>query len=186
MASAITAHARTACHGKAASSATHASKPCLMFGASVAMRHTNGRGAHAQSGCLSFGSLLANQQRQSATCNRQVAGRPAAASDQAGALIRSTNRQHAARTHRQHASGKTAVSTMVYRPRPKSLETLQNAGSSIQGGVCMQGRSINIHGLENLLSRSVPPLGSLTGRCSRRPFTGSLRQRLMGAAELGR
>ena len=96
-ASANVEHAGMACHGKAASSVVHALKPCLMFGASASMRHANGRNAHAQSGCLSFGSLLTNQQRQSATRHRHVAGRPAAASDRTRAQARSTNKQHAAR-----------------------------------------------------------------------------------------
>lgn len=36
------------------------------------------------------------------------------------------------------------------------------------------------------LSRDVPTLTSLTGRCSRRSVTASLRHGLMGVAELGR
>ena len=128
-ASASAEHAGTTCHGKAAFfamaahinshrhyragmssqatatfSATHALKPCFMFGASAARRHAIGRGAHAQSGCLSFGSLLTNQQRQSATRHRFVAGRPAAASARLGALAsqRTTARSRGIR-HRCHA-----------------------------------------------------------------------------------
>ena len=157
-------HAGMACRGKAASSVVHALKPCFVFGASVSMQHATGRCVHAQSGCLTFSSLLTKQQRQSATCHRHVAGRPAAASDQSGALTTSTNRQHAARTSQQHASWKLAVSTMVCRPRPKSFGTVQNVGSQIQGSAGMQGRIINIQGLSGLLPLSVPSLGSLTGR----------------------
>src|SRR5690606_31274998 len=135
----IAEHAGTPCHGKAAFSATHALKPCSMFGASVAMRHATGRGADAQSGCLSFGSLLTQQQRQNATRHRHVAGRPAAASDLAGARARSTNMQHAARARWQHASCKAAVSAMVCRPRPKSLAAVQNVAIQIQGSVAMHG-----------------------------------------------
>ena len=145
MASAITAHARTACHGKAAFAVIHASKPCLMFGASVSTRHATGLGTHAHSGCLPFGSLPTKQLRQSATRHRQVAGRPAAASHQSSALATSTNKHHAARTSRQHTSSKVAVTAMVYSPGPKSLETLKNGGSQIEGSAGMQGRIINIH-----------------------------------------
>jgi hypothetical protein len=163
-ASANTAHAGTACHGTAAFSAAHALKPCFMFGASVSMRHAIGRGAHAQSGCLSFGSLLASQRRQSATRHRQVAGRPAAASHQSGALATSTNKHHAARTRWQHASHKVAVSTMVCRTRPKSLETLQNVGRQIQGSAGMQGRIINIHRHSGVFSYALASVTRLTRR----------------------
>ena len=147
---------------KALFSAAHASRPCLMFGASVAKRHANGRDAHAQSGCLSFGSLLAQQQRQSAARHRQVAGRPAAASNPAGVWVRSTNEQHAARIRQQHASCKEAVSTMVCRPRPKSLETLQNVACQIQGSAGMQGRIINIHRRFGVFSSALASATSLT------------------------
>lgn len=181
MASSITAHARTACHGKAVFSAAHASKPCLMFGASVAMRHANRRDAHAQSGCLTFGSLLTDQQRQSATRYRQVAGRPAAASHSSGAQARSTKTQHADRTRSQHASHEVAVSTMVCRPRPKSLETLQNVGSQIQGSAGMQSRVINIHRHSGVFSSALAPVTRLTRRSSRHQ-----RAAHVGAAYLGR
>jgi hypothetical protein len=162
--SAITAHARTAIHGQAVFSATHTLKPCFMFGTSVSMRHAIGRGAQSQSGCLTFGSLLTNQQRQSATRHRQVAGRPAAASDQSSAQVLSTNKQHAARTSWQHASCKLAVSTMVCRPRPKSLETVQNVGHQIQGSAGMQGQIINIHRHSGVFSSALSPAPRLTRR----------------------
>jgi hypothetical protein len=162
--SAITAHARTACHGKAVFSVAHALKPCLMFGASVSMRHATGRSAHAQSGCLTFGSLLTKQQRQSATRYRHVAGRPTAASDQSGALATSTDRQHATRTSRQHASHKEAVSNMVCRPRPKSLGTMQNVASQIQWRAVRQRRIINIHRHSGVFSSALSPAQRLTRR----------------------
>lgn len=120
--------------------------------------------AKSQSGRLSFGSLLTKQLRQSATHHRQVAGRPAAASDQSGAPATSTNRQHAARTRLQHASSKVAVSTMVCRHRPKSLETLQNVGSQIQGSAGMQGRIFNIHWSSGVFSSALSPAPRLTRR----------------------
>jgi hypothetical protein len=57
---------------KVAFSGAQTLKPCLMFGASVSMRHAPGRGAHAQSGRLPFSSLLTDQLRQSATRQRQM------------------------------------------------------------------------------------------------------------------
>ena len=177
----IAEHAGTPCHGKAAFSATHALKPCSMFGASVAMRHATGRGADAQSGCLSFGSLLTQQQRQNATRHRHVAGRPAAASDLAGARARSTNMQHAARARWQHASCKAAVSAMVCRPRPKSLAAVQNVAIQIQGSVAMHRPNINSHGQFGLFSPAFASATSLTGQSS-----GHQRAAHAGAAYLGR
>ena len=180
MASAITAHAGTACHGKAAFFAAHALKPGFMFGASVAMRHADGRIAHAQSGCLSYGSPLTNQQRQSATCQRQVVARPSAG-----------NRHHVPR-HLSACLRQVGRASFGARrtefASPCSTRIRQNLwqSKSIHGGAFVQSTSINNHGATVLLLPSVPPLGSLTGRCSRRSITGSLRQRLMGAAELGR
>ena len=162
--SAITAYARTESHGQAVFSVVHALKPCFMFGASVSMRHATGRDAHAQSGCLPAGSLLTNQQRQSATRHRHVAGRPTAPSDQSGALTTSTNKQHAARTSRQNASSKLAVSTMVCCPRPKSFGTVQNVGSQIQGSAGMQGCIINIHRNSGVFSSALSPAQRLTRR----------------------
>jgi len=219
-ASASAEHAGTTCHGKAAFfamaahinshrhyragmssqatatfSATHALKPCFMFGASAARRHAIGRGAHAQSGCLSFGSLLTNQQRQSATRHRFVAGRPAAASARLGALAgQRTNIPQpwhsppllGARIRQQHSSCNEAVSAMLCRPRPESLAAVQNVASQIQGGAGMQGRISNIHQRFGVFSSAFASAQRLTRRCSRRPLTASLRQRLMGAAELGR
>ena len=219
-ASASTEHAGTACHGKvafavmaahisshrhyragissqatAAFSAAHALQPCLMVGASASMRHATGRSAHAQSGRLSFGSLLAQQQRQSATRHRFVAGRPAAASAMLGALAgQRTNIPQpwhsppllGARIRQQLSSCKEAVASMVCRPRPKSHATVQNVASQIQGGAGMQGRIINIHRRFGAPSSALASAQRLTGRCSRRSVTASLRQRLMGAAELGR
>ena len=135
-----------------------------MFGASVSMRHAIGRDAQAQSGCLSFGSLLAKQRHQSAPLHRQVAGRPPAASIQPGALATSTNKLHAARTSRQHASCKLAVLNMVCRRRPKSLETLQNVACQIQGSAGMQGRIINIHRHSGVFSSALSPAPRLTRR----------------------
>jgi hypothetical protein len=137
-------------------------KPCSMFGASVSMRHAIGRFAHAQAGCLSFGSLLASQRHQSFTRHRQVAGRSAAASHQSDALATSTNKHHAARTSWQHALRKVAVSTMVCRPPPKSLETLQNVGSQIQGSAGMHGRIINVHRQSGMFSSDSASATSLT------------------------
>lgn len=163
-ASANVEHAGMACHGKAASSVVHALKPCFIFGASVSMLHATGCSAHAQSGCLSFGSLLTKQQRQSATRHRHIAGRPTAASDQSSSPATSTNRQHAARTSRQHASSKVAVSTMVCRHRPKSFGTVQNVSSQIQGRAKMQGGTINIHRHSGVLSTALSPAQRLTRR----------------------
>ena len=162
--SAVTAHARTAIHGQAVFSVVHALTPCFMFGASISMRHATGRGAHSQSGCLPFGSPLNKQRRQSATRHRQVAGRPSAARHQSGALATSTNKQHAARTSQQHASCKLAVSIMVCRHRPKSLEAMQNVGSQIQGSAGMQGRIINIHRHSGVFSCALSPAPRLTRR----------------------
>jgi hypothetical protein len=75
---------------------------------------------------------------------------------------------------------------MVCRPRPKSLEAMQNVISQVQGGAGMQGRSINIHRRFGVFSSAIASAQRLTRRCSRRPLTASLRHRLMGAAELGR
>jgi hypothetical protein len=163
-ASANVEHAIAACHGKAVFYVVHALKPCFMFGASVSMRHSTGRDAHTQSGCLTYGSLLTNQQRQSATRHRQVAGRPAAPSDQPAALARSTNRQHAARTSQQHASCKEAVSNMVCRPRPKSFGTVQNVANQIQAGAVMQRPNINIHRHSGVFSSALSPAQRLTRR----------------------
>jgi len=162
--SAITAHARTAIHGQAVFSATHALKPCIMFGASVSMRHATGRDAHSQSGRLPCGSLLTNQQRQSATRNRQVAGRPTAASHQSSAQAMSTNKQHAARTSQQHALCNLAVSTMVCHPRPKSFGTVQNVANQIQAGAVMQTPNINIHRHSGVFSSALSPAPRLTRR----------------------
>jgi hypothetical protein len=163
-ASANVEHAGTASHGKAVFSSAHASKPCFMFGVSVSMRHAIGRGAHSQSGCLPFGSLLTKKRRQSATRHRHVAGRPSAASYQSSAQARSTKKQHAARTSKQHASYKLAVSSMVCRPRPKSLGTVQNVASQNQGSVGMQGRINNIHRHSGVFSSAISPAQRLTRR----------------------
>ena len=132
--------------------------------------------APAQSGCLSCGSLLTSQRRQSATRRRQVAGRPAAASDQSCVWQRPTNKQHAARTRQQHASSKVAVSSMVCRPRPKSFGSVQNAATSnSQGSAAMaMPRSIKAAGVV-VCSTPSTARTSLTGRSSRRQYWPWLR-----------
>jgi hypothetical protein len=136
----------------------------LIIGASKSMWEATGCDAHAHRGCLSCGSLLTNQRHQSATRQRHVAGRPAAASDPSGALATSTNRQHAARTSRQHASCKESVSYMVCRPRPKSFGIVQNVGSQIQGSAGMHGCIINIHRQFGVFSSALASAPRLTRR----------------------
>jgi hypothetical protein len=177
MAAHISSHrhyrAGTSSLATAAFSASHALQPCFMFGASASMRHAIGRSAHAQSGRLSFGSLLTNRQRQSATRHRLVAGRPAAARAMLGALAsQRTNIPQpwlappllGARISQQLSSCKEAVASMVCRPRPKSLEAMQNVASQIQGGAGMQGRIINIHRQFGVFSSALASVLSLTGR----------------------
>ena len=159
MASAITAHARTACHGKAVFSAAHASQPCLMFGASVAMQHATGRSAHAQSGCLPFGSLLTNQRRQSATRHRKMVACPAA-----------VNRQHVLRhlSACHHQVGRASFGARRVESASQRFTIIrQNLWQPIQGSAVMHRPNINSHGQSGLLPSSVPSLGSLTGRSSR-------------------
>jgi hypothetical protein len=176
--SAITEHARSACHGKATLFTAHALKPCSMFGASVSMRHANGRDVHAQSGCLSASSQPTNQRRQSATYHRQVVACPPAG-----------NRHHAPRhlsaCHRQVGRASFgARHTESALPRLPSIR--QNLWKSMQWSLVMQRPNINSHRQFNLPSPALSSINRLTRRCSRRSVTGSLRLRLMGAAELGR
>lgn len=130
-------------------SVAQASLRCFGFGASLASSSATWRGAKSQSGCLSCGSPLTNQQRQSATHHRVVAGRPAAASASLGALASQRTTAHSRGIrHRCLAleSGKRvgrceqAVTTMVCRPRPKSFGSVQNAARSNRQGSAAMAR----------------------------------------------
>jgi hypothetical protein len=176
--SAITEHARTACHGKATLFTAHALKPCSMFGASVSMRHANGRDVHAQSGCLSASSQPTNQRRQSATCHRQVVACPSAG-----------NRHHAPRhlfaCHRQ--VGRASFGARRTEVAVRRLASIrQNLWKLMQASAVMQRPNINSHQQAPVSSPVLSSINRLTRRCSRRSVTGSLRQCLVGAAELGR
>jgi len=187
-------------HAEAFLSVAHAALRCSRFGALLASILSTWRSAKSQSGCLSYGSLLTNQQRQSATRHRYVAGRPAAASARLGALAsqRTTARSRGIR-HRCLALelgwlvGRCAraVTTMVCRPRPKSFDSVQNAArSNSQGSAAMaMPRNTKAAGV-CVFSTPSTARTSLTGRSSGHQYLpasiGSLRAAHSGAAYLWR
>ena len=179
----------------------------LTFSAPETTSSSTGRSAKSQSSCLTYGSLLTNQQRQSATRNRFMAGRPAAASARLGALASQRTTAHSRGIrHRCLALefgwlvGRCAqaVTTMVCRPRPKSFGSVQNAArSNSQGSAAMaMPRNIKAAGV-CVFSTPSTARTSLTGRSSRRQYWPWLRHfygqywypthlRCSGAAYLGR
>jgi len=88
-------------HATAFLSAVQASLRHFRFGISLAEGVATWRFAKSQSGRLPCGSLLTNQWLQSAIHHRFVAGRPAAASAELGALAsqRTTARSRGIRHH---------------------------------------------------------------------------------------
>jgi hypothetical protein len=171
-------HARTARHTISAFTANHMFKPCLMFGASVFMRHATGRDAQSQSGCLSCGSLLNSSQRQSATHHRQVIACPSAG-----------NRDHAPRhlaTRRLQAGRASFGARRAEVALPRLASIRQNLWQSIQGSTPMQKPSIHSHRQFGLFSSAMASVQRLTRRSSGRPLSASLRSGQAGAAYLGR
>jgi hypothetical protein len=199
--------ARALMHITAFVSVAHAALRCSRFGALLASSSSTWRSAKSQSGCLSYGSLLTIQWRQSAIRQSYMAGRPTAASASLVALAsqRTTARSRGIR-HRCLALefgwlvGRCAqaVTTMVCRPRPKSLGSVQNAATTnIQGSAAMaMPRNVKAAGV-GVFSTTSTPRTSLTVRSSRRQYWPWLRHfygqywypthlRCSGAAYLGR
>jgi len=175
-------YARALMHAIAFPSAVHASLHWLRFGVSLASSFATWSSAEPQSGCLSYGSLRTNQQRQSATCDRQVVACPSAG-----------NGDHASRPlsachHQVGRASFGAQRTETALPRPASIR--QNLWKSNQGSVVMQRPSINLNAQAGVFSAALAPVCSLTQRSSGHPYLpasmGTLRASHSGAAYLGR
>jgi len=171
-------HARTAPLTSAIFFAAPAPMHHWMFGALAANINAIGRIAKSQSGCLPYGSLLTNSQRKSATRHRQLVACPSAGhGDHAP--------RHLSACHHQ-VSRASFGAQRTETALPRSTSIRQNLWKSNQGSVVMQRPSINSTTPVGMFSTALASAASLTGRCSRRSLTASLRHGLMGAAELGR
>jgi hypothetical protein len=202
-ASAIAAHAGTACQAKVAFIAFHASAHLLRFGISASMRHTTGRAGQSQSGCLPAGSLLTTAQHQSATrhrhvgrlsigsqqtnvrrpsamCHRPVAVRPLAASARFGAVAsHSTSSPQSWQSHH----------CLAFANGHRQLAMLQNAvvrHPQIQEGSGMHGQASISVSMPNAGSRFFASAPCLTHWSRGRLHHPALRAGQVGAPYRGR